>query len=183
MSRRARRRVQSVIKRPSELRKLDQPVIVFSYLQDSGNWRTWRFRLVSLRKVLEMVSEGQAETLTRKTANGLVIFYRETQASRLSAPSPTTLTLATMNAVGRSGNPQDRLEPSDYAHVVKFRVWPLIGDTKAVAVRPRISDSERILAEKLFDRARGVKESKQRTRASRTGDVQALYFDAPQVAA
>jgi hypothetical protein len=32
----------------------------------------------------------------------------------------------------------------------KFMVWPLIGDTKAVAVRPRISAEDRRRAEKLL---------------------------------
>ena len=133
--------------RPQTPRKLDQPVMMAAYSQDTPDWEKWRSRTVSLRHCLEMVAAGEAKEIVRQGKNGLVAFFQETNPTRASESSPTTLTMATMNAVARS---DEQLTAGEKAHVLKFRVWGLIGDTKAVAVRPRLSDAEHKLAVSLL---------------------------------
>ena len=127
--------------------RANQPVMMASYIQDTMNWQAWRGRAVTLRTASAMVAADEAEVVTRRTANGIITFFRETKPARASESSPTTLTMATMHAVARS---EEHLTPGEKAHVLKFRVWALIGDTKAVTVRPRISAEERKLAESLL---------------------------------
>ena len=67
-----------------------------------------------------------------------------------------TLTFATMCAVA-ADQPGVRLTRSERCHVEKFVMWPLTGDTKAVAVRPRITDLERARAEHMIEQAREPK--------------------------
>ena len=72
---------------------------------------------------------------------------------RTEKPSPTTLTKATIDAVstfayGRQGGSKPTRR--EYDHILKFKCWPIIGDQRAVAVRPRITDDERVMAEGLM---------------------------------
>jgi hypothetical protein len=173
------RRRQRHHAKPVAMKKLDQHVVMAAYAQESTDWRMWRARHVSLRKALEMVAASEAQAITRKSANGIITFYRETKPSRAGSPTPCTLTLSTMLAVGRSKDgSKAKLEPREYNEVVKFRVWPLIGDTRAVAVRPRITPREKAFAEKLFEKAK-TKAVTPKKDCSTRGEVQALYFDAP----
>lgn len=66
-------------------------------------------------------------------------------------PSPSTLTVSTMAAVAIA-EPGVRLSRAERAHVAKFRVWALIGDSKAVAVRPRMTEREFSVAARLLTR-------------------------------
>ena len=125
-------------------------VCLFGYLQDSGHWDGWNYRSVSLRKARELEAEGKANPVVRKTDAGVqIVGYKMLVPMRLERPSPTTLTMATSRAVsgeyhgGRSG---DRPTAREFDHLVKFTCWPLVGDSKAVAVRPRQTEQERQLA-------------------------------------
>lgn len=173
------RRRQRRHAKPVQMKKMDQHVVMAAYAQDIPDWRQWRGRHVSLRKALEMVAASEAEPIRRKTPNGIITFYKETKPSRAGSPTPCTLTLSTMLAVGRDKDgSKAKLTPREYNEVVKFRIWPTIGDQKAVAVRPRMTVSERNFAEKLFDCAKG-KVVAQKKSTSVRGEVQALYFAAP----
>lgn len=86
--------------------------------------------------------------MPRKRRSNERSFEREEQASA-SEPTPATLTFSTMKAVAIA-QPMVRLSRYERNQVKKFKVWGLIGDTKAVAVRPRMSESELAEARKLL---------------------------------
>jgi hypothetical protein len=117
-------------------------VRLYSYSQTTPEWREWAFISEPLGKVLRMVEAGEASPVRRVVAGieQCVGFQRTTQDALKR--SPCTLTRSTLFAV--SGEKPNRME------VVKFLVWPLIGDTRATCVRPRISDVERREAERLL---------------------------------
>ena len=75
--------------------------------------------------------------------------YRALTPTSWEQPSPATLTMGTMNAVAKEAI-GGRMSQRERDQVVKFRVWPLIGDTKAVAVRPPMTAIERHFAEQLL---------------------------------
>lgn len=125
----------------------------FAYAQPSEKWKDWNFRTISLREALNLVAAGEAEAVTREKDGAVqVVGYRALTPTSWERPSPASLTFATLNAVSNHvGEPKDlQVSRKDRMEYVKFKVWPLIGDTKAVAVRPRISDEDRVLAEKLL---------------------------------
>ena len=77
--------------------------------------------------------------------------YQELNPNRVHRPSPTTLTKSTMDAVAVN-QPNVRLTRGERMQVAKVILWPYIGDTKAPAVRPRVSESHRLAAERLMRR-------------------------------
>lgn len=132
-------------------------VAYFSYAQATEKWRDWTFRTISQRQAEILVAAGEARVITRMREGIVqVVGFRATKPTSWERESPTTLTYATMVAVGNDGgkpsNPRYRQTRRERAEVTKFRVWPLIGDTKAVAVRPRISEQELKLARSLLAR-------------------------------
>lgn len=127
-----------------------QMVALFAYAQIVDNWREWSFRTVTRRRAERMVEDGKAQAITRMDGGFVrVVGYRETEPARIERRSPSTLTFGTMQAVAADAL-HLRLSQGQRNEVLKFRVWPLIGDTRAVAVRPRMTDAERRLAEKLL---------------------------------
>lgn len=132
-------------------------VALFHYAQHSNKWREWAFRTVSQRQAESLVSMGEAAPLMRFHDGAVrLVGYVATTPVRMDRPSPTTLTFGTLcavsnqDALGQDVAPRFQLTRREKREIVKFRVWPLIGDTKAVAVRPRISEDERRFAEKLL---------------------------------
>ena len=125
----------------------------FAYLQKSERWREWTFRSISQRQAEMLVSAGEAERITREK-DGVVqtVGYRALTPTSWGRPSPATLTFGTMKAVGNAVGEKLELHLSrrERDEILKFTVWPLIGDTKAVAVRPRISEADRKAAERLL---------------------------------
>jgi hypothetical protein len=131
-------------------------VAYFSYSQSTEKWKDWTFRTISQRQAENLVAAGEARPITRMR-DGIVqvVGFRATKPTSWERESPATLTYATMVAVGNDGggvpaDPRYRQTRREREEVTKFRVWALIGDTKAVAVRPRITEAERELAEKLL---------------------------------
>lgn len=129
-------------------------VAQFAYLQDQSDWRLWTFRTISERSALILVANGEAEPVTREVERTLdgritksveIVGYRALKPTSWERPSPATLTFGTMQSVAglRAGR-----RAAD--EVIKFRVWPMIGDTRAVAVRPRMSEAELHEAGKLM---------------------------------
>lgn len=130
--------------------KRNQLVSVFYAQQDTSEWRQWRYRTVSLAKAEEMEKAGEVERVVRQyEGKPQCVGFRAKSPLRASQTSPCTLTMATTIAVGKRALGQ-RLSRGETAHVAKFIAWPLIGDTKAPAVRPRITESERLQAESLL---------------------------------
>jgi hypothetical protein len=84
----------------------------------------------------------------RKRRSNERAFERDVEPST-SQPTPATLTFSTMKAVAVA-EPKVRLSRYELSQVRKFKVWPLVGDTRAVAVRPKMSDRERAAAMKLL---------------------------------
>jgi hypothetical protein len=122
----------------------------FAYAQTSEKWGDWTFRTISQRQAENLVSAGEAERIIRRLDGEVqVVGYRALKPTSWERPSPATLTFATMKAVAKHAQGY-RLTRGESEQVIKFRVWPLIGDTRAVAVRPRISDAERDSAETLL---------------------------------
>jgi hypothetical protein len=78
-----------------------------------------------------------------------VVGYRATQPVRRERPSPAALTPDTMMAVTNDG-PLSELTPWERNEILRFRVWPLISDTKARITRPRMTETEERLALKLL---------------------------------
>lgn len=129
----------------------------FGYAQITQNWREWSFRSVSLKKAQELEKSGEAEAITRMVDGFVrVVGYRATKPIRVDRPSPCTLTMATMMAVGNNetGNKEAmaRLTRGERNQIEKFQVWALIGDDKAVCVRPKLNEMERKIAERLLGR-------------------------------
>ena len=123
----------------------------FAYAQLSQRWAEWTFRTISERQALQLVAAGEAIAITRQV-DGIVqtVGYQAITPTSWELPSPATLTLATTNAVANAVGIAPKLTRRERDEIFKFKVWALIGDTKAVAVRPRISDADRAEAEKLL---------------------------------
>jgi hypothetical protein len=129
----------------------------FAYTQDSTDWEKWNYRSISQRSAEILAKDGLAERVTRRV-DGVVqtVGYKALQPTSWEKPSPATLTFGTMQAVGyhttaaNKCDPKYRMTRGERDHVIKFRVWPLVGDTKAVAVRPPMTPIERHFAEQLL---------------------------------
>lgn len=148
MTRRSRNKVRSRGK--LVLNAYNKMVKHFAYIQGTLDWKEWSHRTISTRQAEILVATGNAEIVTRMVAGTVTIVgYRATSPTSWERPSPSTLTFATMNAVGKEAM-HCQLTRREEREVLKFRVWPLIGDTKAVAVRPRMTETERRFAESLF---------------------------------
>jgi hypothetical protein len=129
------------------LNAMSRLVNYFAYVQDSEIWTDWKFRTISQKQAENLVLAGEAEVITREKDGVVqVVGYRALTPTSWEEPSPATLTFATMRAVGKQAQ-GCRLTRRERDHVFKFKVWPLIGDDKAVAVRPRISEADRRFAE------------------------------------
>lgn len=150
MRKRCRSRVRSRGK--VVLNAYTRMVAYFAYAQQTEKWREWSFRTISQRQAEQLVAAGEAMPITRQM-DGVVqiVGYRALQPTSWERPSPATLTLGTMQAVLRESY-KERLTRRQRDEILKFRVWALIGDEKAVAVRPRISEAEYRLAVKLLGR-------------------------------
>lgn len=144
--------------RPSQPAQPNHYVMVFAYWRVAHDRRTWWYRSLPLREVQKMVERREAIEVEIETDNGSAVAYQEVWTPGMQSDadngrkiyrSPATLTLATMNAIAVA-EPHVKLTRAEQAQVEKFTVWPLIGDTKAVAVRPRMSDEQRRAAEKLL---------------------------------
>jgi hypothetical protein len=130
-----------------------------------ANWREWTFYTISLRKAKELERDKEVERITRLVDGAvLCVGYRSLEPEAMVDPTAATLTLATTNAVAKRAGlehakqnrldicDRDRLTRREQRQVEKFLVWPLIGDTKAVAVRPRMYPQERRMAEAVLRR-------------------------------
>jgi hypothetical protein len=133
------------------LNNYSKQVKLFAYLQECEDWKQWVRRTISQRAADELVRDGEAQAVTRQV-DGVVtcVGYRAVTPTGWSKSSPSTLTFGTLVAVGKEAAGRGHLSRAEKMHIIKFRVWPLIGDTKAVAVRPRISETERRHAEQLL---------------------------------
>lgn len=126
-------------------------VALYDYAQIATRWTDWSFRTVSLARAMRMVGEGKAEALTRRVDGELRTIYRRTRPERVIRRSASTLTKFSLEAV--SG---EREGARALAEITKVVVWPLIGDTKARCVRPRLSEEERRYAQQVLDAGRLV---------------------------
>jgi hypothetical protein len=126
-------------------------VKLFDYLQTAPQWRQWGFQTTSQAKAERMVGRSEAERIVRRDDDGLVrvVGYRRTKGAQMARRSSSSLTFATLKAVASyaGGGQMSRWERKE---VERFVVWPLVGDTHAVAVRPAISEAQRKLANSLF---------------------------------
>lgn len=123
----------------------------FSQL-DERAWRDWNFRTITVETGWRLVSEGEAVAV-RRLEDGKVqlVGFRATKPTRWERPSATTLTEFTLGAVGTHAM-HGKLTRSQHREVEKFIAWPLIGDTKATCVRPRLPESDRRYAESVMCR-------------------------------
>jgi hypothetical protein len=134
------------------VRKVEtQMVKFFRYMQDpKATWQDWSFLTITLKKAEQMESDGDVAKVTRLVDGEVqVVGYRSLKPNILERPTPCTLTFATMKAVGKRAAGQE-LRRHERREVEKFIAWPFIGDTRAVAVRPRVSEADRKLAENVF---------------------------------
>jgi hypothetical protein len=132
------------------LTAMSRMVSYFAYIQPTPSWRDWNYRTISQRQALNLVAAGEAEPVTR-LVEGVVrtVGYRALTPTSWEPIRPSGLTFATMRAVGKDAYGH-KLTRRERLEVVKFKVWPLIGDSKAVAVRPRLSPADRAVAESLL---------------------------------
>ena len=125
-------------------------VKLFSYNQHAGKWIYWIYRWITRSEAERLVEGGEAKLVQRMLDGKVqVVGYQATKLADEHRPSPATLTVWTMHVVQREAM-RCRLSRRERDELQKFRVWPLIGDTKAVAVRPRMTHEERAIAEKLL---------------------------------
>lgn len=112
-------------------------------------------RQVTWAEGMKLVREGKAVfEYGRAGIKGIRFMERQ----RMTKSSPCTLTKRVMQAV--SGEGLGSIHEIDLGHdgeeaalTAKFQVWGLIGDTKAVAVRPRMTQDEIYRAQKLLGSA------------------------------
>ena len=145
------------------LNSYSRMVCHFAYAQLSEKWEEWKFRTISHRQANQLVAAGEATPVTReKDGVVYIVGYRALKPTNWERPSSPTLTVATTNAVAnavaREGiNP--RLTRREREEIFKYKVYALIGDDKAVSIRPRITEAERNSAETLlgpvFPRSQG----------------------------
>ncbi len=151
MTRRTRNRIRSRGK--LVLNSYNQMVAHFAYIQGSVKWQEWSFRTISLRQAEIKEAAGEVERVTRMI-DGMVrtVGFREKSPTRCGDPTAATLTESTLKAVSKAALhlKDDRLTHHEEMEIVKFIVWPLIGDTKAVCVRPPMTTLERRHAEKVL---------------------------------
>ena len=136
------------------LNSYSRMVCHFAYAQLSEKWEEWKFRTISYRQASQLVAAGEASAVTREI-DGVVciVGYRALKPTSWERPSAATLTVATTNAVANAVPCQGkspRLTRRERDEIHKFKVYALIGDNKAVSVRPRITEVERAEAEKLL---------------------------------
>lgn len=133
---------------------MDAPVRMFAYVQDTPEWRNWRGRTVTQRTAQRMVAEGEAIEITREHNGTIVTMYREMRPTRLSRPTPCTLTFATSNAAA-ANEPGVQLTRSERSHIAKLTFWPLEFDRKnAATVGPRVTEANRKAAVALMEAGR-----------------------------
>jgi hypothetical protein len=129
-------------------------VRLFRCIQSSENWKDWAFWSVAKVEVDRLVALGEAMAVTRLVDGEVeLVGFRATVPVRWEQVSPATLTFATMKAVSERDGELTRRQRDE---VSKFDVWALIGDTKAVAVRPRMSDADLRRAVALMPEFRGL---------------------------
>jgi hypothetical protein len=110
-------------------------------------------RSVTWAEGLKMVQDGKA---TWEYGRAGIKGIRFCEKQRAQNPSPCTLTMSVMKSVSGEGlsGPHSidngALDGVEEGMRIKFHVWALVGDTRAVCVRPRISDDDRRRAEKLL---------------------------------
>jgi len=143
--RRVRSRGKVVLNAHTRLVKL------FAYTQaDESDWENWNFRNVSQHQAQQFVRFGDAYMVTRLVDGKVeVAGYRATKPTMVLRKSPTSLTFSTMRAISNY-RPGTKLERHERLQVEKFIAWPTIGDTKAVAVRPAMTEAELRVADKMF---------------------------------
>jgi hypothetical protein len=124
----------------------------FANNQLSPKWQEWTFRTISLRQALIMEAAGEVDRITREVDGAVqIVGFLAKNPSIPGNPTPATLTLATLNAVS---NRDGRLTRGEELQVIKFLAWPMIGDTKAVCVRPPMTVAERRYAENVLTAGR-----------------------------
>lgn len=110
-------------------------------------------RSVTWAEGVSMVKDGKA---TWEYGRAGIKGIRFCEKQRAQNPSPCTLDMRVLKSVSGEGlagphSVDDRsLQGQEESLRTKFMVWPLVGDTKAVCVRPRISADDRRRAEKLL---------------------------------
>jgi len=111
------------------------------------------FRQVKWAEGLSKVNKGEATWEYAK--NGAIKGIRFIEKQRVSKASPCTLSKRVMQAVSGEGlagiHEVSRSHDSEEdALRIKYEVWGLVGDTKAVCVRPRMTPEEIRRAQKLL---------------------------------
>jgi hypothetical protein len=111
--------------------------ILFGYNQSSSNWREWTYKSISQRAMGKLTAGGDVEAVTRMDDEGKVrvVGQRATRPIRRSDESPSSLNAGTMY-VAAMGDKEEKT-PAEEAQLDKFRLWPFIGDDRAICVRPR----------------------------------------------
>lgn len=128
-----------------------------SQTEGTGEGNPLYLRQIKLADALAMVEERKAAFVYGSPGRRVGVTGIRLLALNMSdRTSPATLTLASSKAASGEGlkKPHEisgrHLEAREQAEREKLMVWPLIGDTKAVAVRPRISDEDRRRAENVL---------------------------------
>lgn len=111
-------------------------------------------RSVSWAEGLKLVKQEKA-VWELSERDGHIKGIRFVEKQRAQNPTPCTLDVDVMKSVAGEGlsGPHtiaDVYEGKEETLRNKFKVWALVGDTKAVWVSPRISAEERRIAEKLL---------------------------------
>lgn len=111
--------------------------VLFSCNQANANWRQWTHKMISQRQMAVLIAAGDVEPVTRQVEDGTVqlVGYRAKRPLRRSDSSPACLNAATMIVAAKKAN--EEFSRGETATLDKYRLWPFIGDDRAVCVRPR----------------------------------------------
>jgi hypothetical protein len=121
------------------------------YQAPNSPWNAWDFISVSQRHAESLESDGLADRVMAEV-DGVeqLVGWKRRDAFVAGTQTPAMMTCRTMHAVANGKD--SPLTGAERREVDKFYAWPLIGDTKAVCVRPRISEADRLRGEKLLRR-------------------------------
>lgn len=130
--------------------KLHQLTILIGFGQEHLEWFESMYRSVSLKVALKMVADGEAEKFEADSDNGRITLFRETKPFKgvqYQLPTMPNAESADAMAAYTPGARMCRRQRERVEHILAF---PLICDTKAPLVSPRISQQDREAGEKLL---------------------------------
>lgn len=145
-----RKRRSNRLSADTKAASLNQITIMIGFGQEHLPWQEAMYRSVSLRVALRMVTDGEAEKFEAESDNGRITLFREIKPfTNVQYQLPTMPTGASAEAMAEY-TPGAKMCGRQRARVDHILAFPLIRDTKAPLVSPRVSERDREAGERLL---------------------------------